>query len=128
IRGGQYNRRGSDLMAMQQEIAREISRVLRLKLSSAEQSRVSNLHTSNGEAYELYLKGRFYWNKRTGVSLKKSVDYFNQAIEKDPTYALAYVGLADANIVIPFFSVGSAQDCYPRAKAAAKRALEIDDQ
>src|SRR5207247_8339012 len=57
-----------------------------------------------------------------------SVDYFNQAIEKDPTYALAYVGLADANIVIPFFSVGSAQDCYPRAKAAAKRALEIDDQ
>jgi eukaryotic-like serine/threonine-protein kinase len=125
--GSQYNRRGSDLMAMQQDIAQEISRTLRLKLSSAEQSRVGNLHTANGEAYELYLKGRFYWNKRTGESLKKSLEYFNQAIEKDPTYAPAYVGLADAYIVIPFFSVGSPQDSYPKAKAAAKRALEIDD-
>ena len=125
--GAQYNRNGSDLMAVQQEIAREISRNLRLKLSSAEQSRVGNLHTSSAEAYELYLKGRFYWNKRTGEALKKSVDYFNQAIEKDPSYALAYVGLADAYIVIPFFSVGSPQDSYPKAKAAARRALEIDD-
>lgn len=126
--GGQYNRRGSDLMAMQQDIAQEISRTLRLKLSSAEQSRVGDLHTANGEAYELYLKGRFDWNKRTGESLKKSVDYFNQAIEKDPSYALAYVGLADAYIVIPFYSVGSVQDSYPKAKAAAKRALELDDR
>ena len=125
--GAQYNRSGSDLMAVQQEIAREISRNLRLKLSSAEQSRVGNLHTSNTEAYELYLKGRFYWNRRTGEALKKSVDYFNQAIEKDPSYALAYVGLADAYIVIPFFSVGSPQDSYPKAKAAARRALEIDE-
>ena len=128
IWGAQYNRSGKDVIAVQQEIAQEISRNLRLKLSSAEQSRLGNLHTANAEAYELYLKGRFYWNKRTGEALKQSVDYFNQAIEKDPNYALAYVGLADANIVIPFFSVGSAQDCYPRAKAAAKRALEIDDQ
>ncbi len=125
--GGQYNRSGRDLMAMQQDIAQEISRTLRLKLSSSEQSRVGNLHTANGEAYELYLKGRFYWNQRTGESLKKSVDYFNQAIEKDPTYALAYVGLADAYIVIPYFSVVSPQEAYPKAKAAAKRALEIDD-
>ena len=125
--GAQYNRSGKDMMAVQQEIALEISRNLRLKLSSAEQSRVGNLHTSSAEAYELYLKGRFYWNKRTGESLKKSVDYFNQAIEKDPTYALAYVGLADAFIVIPFFSVDTAQDAYPKAKGAARRALEIDD-
>jgi serine/threonine-protein kinase len=125
--GAQYNRSGKDLMAVQQEIAREISRNLRLKLSNAEQSRVGNLHTSNAEAYELYLKGRFYWNKRTGAALKQSVDYFNQAIEKDPSYALAYVGLADAYIVIPFFSVGSSQDSYPKAKAAATRALEIDE-
>ncbi|MBA2704960.1 MAG: protein kinase [Blastocatellia bacterium] len=125
--GAQYNRSGKDLMAVQQEIALEISRNLRLKLSSAEQSRVNNLHTENAEAYELYLKGRFFWNKRTGEALKKSVDYFNQAIEKDPSYALAYVGLADAYIVIPFFSVGTAQDSYPKAKAAARRALEIDD-
>jgi len=125
--GAQYNRSGRDLMAVQQEIATEISRSLQLKLSNAEQTRVSNLHTSSGEAYELYLKGRFYWNKRTGEALKKSVDYFNQAVEKDPSYALAYVGLADAYIVIPYFSVGSAQDSYPKAKAAARRALEIDD-
>ncbi|MEK6285199.1 MAG: protein kinase [Acidobacteriota bacterium] len=125
--GAQYNRRATDLLAVQQEIAQEISRNLRLKLSSAEQSRVGNLHTSNAEAYELYLKGRFYWNKRTGEALKKSVDYFNQAIEKDPSYALAYVGLADAYVVIPFYSVGSPQDSFPKAKAAARRALEIDD-
>jgi len=125
--GAQYNRRGTDLLAVQQEISQEISRNLRVKLSSAEQSRVGNLHTSNAEAYELYLKGRFYWNKRTGEALKKSVDYFNQAIEKDPSYALAYVGLADAYVVIPFYSVGSPQDSYPKAKAAARRALEIDD-
>jgi TolB-like protein/Tfp pilus assembly protein PilF len=124
--GGQYNRRGRDLMTMQQDIAQEISRTLRLKLSSAEQSRVGDLHTANGEAYELYLKGRFYWNKRTGESLTKSVEYFNQAIEKDPGYALAYAGLADAYNVIPFYSVGSPQDSYPKAKAAARRALEID--
>ena len=127
IWGAQYNRSGKDVMAVQQEIAQEISRNLRLKLSSAEQSRLGNLHTANAEAYELYLKGRFYWNKRTGEALKQSVDYFNQAIEKDPNYALAYVGLADAYIVIPFFSVGSPQDTYPKAKAAARRALEIDD-
>ncbi len=126
--GGQYNRSGRDLMAVQREIAQDISRNLRLKLSSLQQSRVGNLHTSNSEAYELYLKGRFYWNKRTGESLKKSLDYFNQSIEKDPSYALAYVGLADAYIVIPYFSVGTAQDSYPKAKAAARRALEIDDR
>jgi len=125
--GARYNRSGKDLMAVQQEIAREISRNLRLKLSSLEQSRVGNPHTSSSDAYELYLKGRFYWNKRTGESLKKSVDYFNQAIEKDPAYALAYVGLADAYIVIPYFSVDSPQESYPKAKAAAKRALEIDE-
>ena len=125
--GGQYNRTGSDLMAMQQEIAQEISRTLRLKLSRADQNRVRDLHTANGEAYELYLKGRFYWNKRTGESLKQSLVYFNQAIEKDPTYALAYVGLADAYNVIPFYSVGTPQECYPKAKEAARRALELDD-
>ena len=125
--GAQYKRRGTDLLSLQQEIAQEISRNLRLKLSRAEQVRVNNLPTSSDEAYQLYLKGRFYWNKRTGEALKQSVRYFNQAIEKDASYALAYVGLADAYIVIPFYSVGSPQDSYPKAKAAARRALEIDE-
>jgi TolB-like protein/Tfp pilus assembly protein PilF len=126
--GGQYNRSERNLLAVQQEIARDISRNLRLKLSNLEQSRVATLPTANAEAYELYLKGRFYWNKRTAETLTKSVDYFNQAIEKDPSYALAYVGLADAYVVIPYFSVGSPRDSYLKAKAAARRALEIDDR
>ncbi len=125
--GGQYNRSGRDLMAVQREIAQEISRNLRLKLSSLEQSRIAIPPTANAEAYELYLKGRFHWNKRTAEALTKSVDYFNQAIEKDPSYALAYVGLADAYVVIPYYSVTSPGDSYPKAKAAARRALEIDD-
>ena len=126
--GAQYERSNSNLMGVQREIAQEISRNLRLKLTRAEESRVGNLHTSNAEAYELYLKGRFYWNKRTGEALTKSVDYFNQAIEQDPSYALAYAGLADAYVVIPFFSVGSPHDSYQKAKAAARRALEIDEK
>ena len=124
--GAQYNRSGKDLLAVQQEIAQEISRNLRLKLSSAQQTRVGNAHTANPEAYELYLKGRFYWNKRTGEALTKSVEYFNQAIEKDPTYALAHAGLADAYNVIPFYSGATPHDSYPKAKAAARRALELD--
>jgi serine/threonine-protein kinase len=126
--GAQYIRTGPDLMLVQQEITREISRNLRLKLSRAEQSKASRPSTTNAAAYEFYLKGRFFWNKRTGAALKQSVAYFNQAIEQDPGYALAYVGLADAYIVIPFFSVETAQESYPKAKAAARRALEIDDQ
>jgi serine/threonine-protein kinase len=124
--GAQYNRSGRDLMAVQQEIAQEISRNLRLKLSRAQQDRVGQAHTASAEAYELYLKGRFYWNKRTAEALLKSVEYFNQAIEKDPNYALAYAGLAEAHIVLPFYSGVSTHDSYPKAKTAARRALELD--
>jgi len=73
------------------------------------------------------LKGRFFWNKRTGDDLKKSIDYFQQAIAADPNYALAYAGVADAYVFLPGYTAGSPQDCYPKAKAAAKKALKLDD-
>src|SRR5437773_8789822 len=83
--------------------------------------------TENTQAYELYLKGRFFWNKRTGADLRKAIAYFNQAIAKDPNYALAYAGLADSYLLLSAFGAASPSESLPQAKAAAKRALEIDD-
>src|SRR5581483_2623841 len=83
--------------------------------------------TENTEAHQLYLKGRFFWNKRTADDLRKSIDYFNQAIAIDPKYALAYAGLADAYVLLPGYTAGIPRDCYPKAMAAAKKALELDD-
>jgi TolB-like protein/Tfp pilus assembly protein PilF len=125
--GERYNRKLADVMAVQEDISKEITDKLRLRLTGETKVRMAKQSAENVEAYQLYLEGRYYWNKRTGEALKKSVDYFNQALEKDPNFALAYVGLADAYSVIPFYSVGSAQESFPKAKAAARRALEIDD-
>jgi len=127
IWGERYERKVSDLLSVQREMTKEISANLRLKLSGAEQSRVTKNYTENPEAYQLYLKGRFWWNKRTGETLRKSIEYFNQAIEKDPGYALAYAGVADAYGLLPGYSAGLPQDSYPKAKAAARRALELDE-
>jgi TolB-like protein/Tfp pilus assembly protein PilF len=125
--GEQYNEKVSDLLAVQREIAQKISSNLRLRLSGAEQSRITKHYTESPEAYQLYLKGRFYWNKRTGEALKTSVEYFNQAIEKDPNYALAYAGMADAYNLMPVYSAGSAKEYLPKARTAAMKALQIDD-
>src|SRR5205085_12657290 len=125
--GQQYEQEVGDLLAMQRNIAKDISANLRLKLSGADRSRVTKHYTENPAAYQLYLKGRFYWNERTGEALKKSIEYFNQAIEIDPGDALSYAGLADAFVLIPNYSAGSPQEVYPKAKAAARPALEIDE-
>jgi eukaryotic-like serine/threonine-protein kinase len=125
--GGQYDRRPSDILAVQSEISREISEQLRSRLTNEEQKRVAKHYTENTEAYQDYLKGRYYWNKRTGDDLKRAIEYFNQAITKDPGYALAYAGLADCYIVIPNYSDVSTQEAYVKGKAAASKALEIDD-
>jgi serine/threonine-protein kinase len=125
--GGQYDRRPSDILAIQSEISREISEQLRSRLTNEEQTRLTKHYTENTEAYQDYLKGRYYWNKRTGEDVKRAIEYFNQAITKDPSYALAYVGLADCYIVIPNYSDVSTQEAYIKAKAAATKALEIDD-
>ena len=127
IWGEQYERKVSDLLAVQKDIARDISANLRLKLSGAEQKSVAKQYTDNAKAYQLYLKGRFYWNERTADAFKKAIEYFKQAIEQDRNYALAYAGLADTYVLLPGYGAGSPEESYPKAKSAAKKALEIDD-
>ncbi len=125
--GEHYNRKLSDIFAVQEEIAKEISEKLRLKLTPAEQKRLTMRSTESAEAYQLYLKGRFFWNKRTQEALKQSIGYFQQAIEKDPTYAAAYAGISDCNTVFVVRHGMSSKKGLPKARAAAMRALEIDN-
>ncbi len=124
--GEEYNRTPSDLLSVQKEISQEIMDKLRLKLSGEQKSKVTKNYTDNSEAYHLYLQGRYYWNKRTPEGLKRGIDLFNQSLEKDPGYALAYAGLADSYDVLSFYSVMPPAEAYPKAKDAAKKALEID--
>jgi TolB-like protein/Tfp pilus assembly protein PilF len=123
----QYDRKQADLVSLQREIARDVSRKLKSKLSGADVAKVEKNYTTNAEAYQLYLKGKFYWNKRTGESLKEAAELYQQAIEKDPNYALAYSGLAETYVLFSSYDVAPANDSMPQAKAAALRALEIDD-
>jgi TolB-like protein len=125
--GEQYERKVSDLLAVQREIAKEISGNLRLKLSGAEQSRVTKRYTENPEAYQLYLKGRYFWNKFTPADQLRAAEYFNQAIAKDPTYALAYAGLAETYGSSVQNSWIAPTEGYSKAKALAKKALELDE-
>jgi len=128
IWGEQYNRKTTDLTSLQSEIARDVSNKLRTKLSGAEEQRVTKTYTANSEAYQLYLKGRFYWNKRTIDDFNRAIPYFQQAIEKDPNYALAYSGLADSYALLSAFGEGPPKDWMPQAKAAALKALTLDDK
>jgi TolB-like protein/Tfp pilus assembly protein PilF len=123
----QYNRKQTDLVSLQSEVARDVSSKLKSGLSGAEVAKVEKNYTANPEAYQLYLKGKFYWNKRTGESLKQATEFYRQAIEKDPNYALAYSGLAETYVLFSSYDVAPASDSMPQAKAAALRALEIDD-
>ncbi len=125
--GEQYSRNHSDIFEVQEEISREISEKLRLKLSGNEKKKLVKRYTDNAEAYQLYLKGRYHWNKRSREGLKSCIAFFQQAIEKDPNYALAYTGLADAFGILSFYAALSPTDAMSKARAAAMRALEIDD-
>ena len=102
----QYSRQQADLISLQSEIARNVSTKLKTKLSGTEEQKVAKTYTANPEAYQLYLKGLYHWNKRTAEALKTSVDYFQQAIEKDPNYAQAYAGMALAYVLYPQYSAG----------------------
>ena len=124
--GTQYKRKLADVLTVQEEVSRDISENLRLRLTGEEKQRLRKHSTENAEAYQLYLKGRYYSNKASLEGLKKSVDYFQQAIEKDPGHALAYAGLANSYGTLGIFSYLQSKDAFPKAKAAALTALEID--
>jgi len=125
--GEQYNRKMTDLVALQSEIARDVSQNLRFRLTGTEQQRLTKQGTQNTEAYQAYLKGRFYWNKGLAPGFEKSREYYQQAIDLDSTYAVAYAGLADYY----GFAVGSGllppNENWPKAEAAANKALTLDD-
>ncbi|HEX8491360.1 MAG TPA: tetratricopeptide repeat protein [Pyrinomonadaceae bacterium] len=126
--GEQYRHRMTDIFALQEEISQEISEKLRLKLSGEEKRRLVKRYTENTEAYRLYLKGRYYTNKRTGEWIKKGIEHFQEAADLDPNYALAYAGLADAYAFLASSTGGlPPRETYPKAKAAAMRALEISE-
>ena len=122
-----YDRKLTDIFAVESDIAKTIAEMLQVKLTGSEKTAISKKPTENPEAHELYLKGRFFWNKRTATDLRKSIDYFNQAIEKDPGYAPAYAALAQSWKLLPAFNGGAPQDCFPQAETAARKALALDD-
>jgi len=126
--GEQYNRKLSDIFSVEEEISREISDKLKLKLSGQQKKQLTKRHTEDTEAYQLYLKGRHAWNRRTEEGLRKSIEFFQQAIDHDPHYALAYAGLADSFNILASYSAMSPGEAFPKAKAAATRALELDDK
>jgi len=117
-----------DTLALQKQVARSIAEEIRIELTPHEQAVLKNVKRVNPDAYEAYLKGRYFWNKRTADGLKKAIDYFSQAIETDPNYAQAYAGLADSYALLGDWEYGvlAPKEAYPRAKAAATKALELD--
>lgn len=124
--GEKYQRPFSNILVVQEEIAREVVQKLRLKLSREEEQLLAKRHTNSAEAYRLYLQGRFLFNKRTGDGLKKSIEYFRRSIEVDDKYALAYAGLADSFHILSAYKILPPSEAYPLAKEAALTALKID--
>jgi len=124
--GAQYNRQPGDIFAIQDEISNEISGKLRLKLTRAEKKRLTKRQTEDAEAYRLYLKGRHHWNQWTEEGFYKAIEYFQQAVEKDPGYALAHAGVADAYVLLGWNSYLPPKDAFPKAKMAAMAALRLD--
>jgi len=124
--GEQYTRKLTDILEVQEEIAKHISENLRLTLTTEEQKQLARHYTENAEAYQLYLKGRYHWNKRTEEDLRKAIEFFEQAIKIDSEYALAYSGLADAYISFDFHGLLPPWETMPKATAAARRAIRLD--
>jgi pentatricopeptide repeat protein len=122
-----FDRKLTDIFAVESEIAKTIAETLQAKITGSEKNSIAKAPTANPEAYELYLKGRFFWNKRTGGDLRKSIEYLKQAIAKDPNYALAYAALADSYGLLRFYGGASPAESIVPATAAAKKALELDD-
>jgi TolB-like protein/Tfp pilus assembly protein PilF len=125
--GEEYERKISEVVDVKQAIAREVTEKLRLKLSGDQQQQLAKRDTTNAEAYQFYLRGRYHWNRRTADGLKKAIGEFQQAIERDPNYALGYVGLADSYALLEQYAGIPDTETLPKAKAYAERALAIDE-
>jgi Flp pilus assembly protein TadD len=125
--GEEYERKFSDIISVKQAIALEVTEKLRLRLSSEEQRRLVKRDTTNAEVYQFYLRGRFFWNKRTADGIRKAMEQFQLAIDRDPNYALGHVGLADCFLLLEQYAGVPASGTLPKARAAADRALQIDD-
>lgn len=123
-----FDEQFTNIFVLQDRISEQVARALMLRLSVEEQERLHQRQTENAEAYQNYLKGRFFWNKRTRESMKKGIEYFEQAIRADPEYALAHAGLADSYSVLSQFGELSAHDAMPKSKSAALTAIKIDDR
>ncbi len=124
--GSRYDRKPGDIFAVQDEISTEISEKLRLRLTRTEKKQLTKRHTVDVEAYRFYLKGRHHWNRWTEEGFYKAIEHFQQAVEKDPLYALAYAGLADCYVLLGWNSYLPPKDAFPKGKAAAKAALQLD--
>jgi len=124
----QYQRKQSDLVSLQSEISGDVSTKLKAKLSGAEETKVTKTATTDPEAYQAYLKGRYYWNRRTAENIKKAIEQFKSATDRDPNYALAFVGLADCYGVLDEYAGTPSSETLPQARSYAERALSIDPQ
>ena len=122
-----FDRKLTDVFQIESDVAKTIAEKLQAKLTGSEQRAISANPTESLEAHQLYLQGRYLWNRRTGQNLKKALGYFQQAVEKDPGYALAYTGISDSCALIPVYGAGTPREYYPRAKVAAEKARELDD-
>jgi TolB-like protein len=122
-----FDRKLTDVFQIESDIAKTIAEKLQAKLTGSEERAISAKPTADLEAHQLYLQGRYFWNRRTGENLKKALSYFQQAVDKDPGYALAYTGISDSCALIPVYGAGAPQEYYPRAKVAAEKALKLDD-
>jgi len=124
--GTRYERKSSELVALQSEIARDVSNKLQAKLSGADAAKVEKIYTANAQAYQLFLQGRFYASKRTAKDAKQAIEYYQQAVAIDPNYALAYAGLAEANWFLALYSYPQVNEVIPKARELSLRALELD--
>ncbi len=127
IWGAGYDRNIADLVAVKQAIAQEVTAKLKLKLSGEEQRRLVKRDSTNAEAYQFYLRGRYFWNKRTSDGIKQAIEHFQQSVERDPNFALGYVGLADSYIGLTFYNFAAPHETMPKAKESAIKALALDN-
>jgi len=127
IWGARYDRKIADLVAIKQAIAQEVTAKLKLKLSGEEQRRLVKRDSTNAEAYQFYLRGRYFWNKRTSDGIKQAIEHFQQSVERDPNFALGYVGLADSYTGLTFYNFAAPHEAMPKAKESAIKALTLDD-